>query len=134
MADRVWRPSHRHQLKRRRIPLHPRRFCCKVQYQRQHATIRSHEVNALSVPRPHYSGTLQQNQLSNLSITAYPLTLRARSIALHRPTPGLPIAIYGLLSDYGRSYVRPFSILIVMAAVGALPFWMHFGHCHVNFE
>jgi uncharacterized protein YjbI with pentapeptide repeats len=40
---------------------------------------------------------------------------------------GLPIAIYGALCDYGRSYIRPLSILLVTVLVGAVPFWQHFG-------
>ena len=53
----------------------------------------------------------------------------AQTIALHRPAPGLPIALYGLLCDYGRSYVRPLSILSLTVAIGALPLWAHFGVC-----
>jgi hypothetical protein len=33
---------------------------------------------------------------------------------------GLPIAFYGLLSDYGRSYARPLYALFAVAAVGTL--------------
>jgi hypothetical protein len=33
---------------------------------------------------------------------------------------GLPIALYGLLSDYGRSYVRPLYALFAVAAFGTL--------------
>jgi hypothetical protein len=53
--------------------------------------------------------------------------MRAKIIALYRPAPGLPIALYGYFCDYGRSYVRPLAILIVTVAAGVLPFWMHFG-------
>jgi hypothetical protein len=33
---------------------------------------------------------------------------------------GLPIALYGLVSDYGRSYARPLCALIAVAAFGTL--------------
>jgi hypothetical protein len=35
----------------------------------------------------------------------------------------LPIAIYGALSDCGRSYLRPLVALCVVAATGAGAFW-----------
>jgi hypothetical protein len=53
--------------------------------------------------------------------------LRARTIKLHVPSSGLPIALYGFLCDYGRSYIRPVFILVVTVAIGALPLWAHFG-------
>jgi len=46
---------------------------------------------------------------------------------LCRPGPGLLIALYGLLSDYGQSYLRPLCALLIAAVVGTIPFWMHFG-------
>jgi hypothetical protein len=59
---------------------------------------------------------------------ALPLvTLQSRKVTLPRPTFGLAIGVYGVLCDYGRSYVRPLSGLLVTAAAGALPFWFHFG-------
>jgi hypothetical protein len=36
------------------------------------------------------------------------------------PWRGLPIWLYGVLSDYGRSYARPFLWLLVVAAIGAM--------------
>jgi uncharacterized protein YjbI with pentapeptide repeats len=36
---------------------------------------------------------------------------------------GLPNAIYGVLSNYGRSYLRPLVALCVVAAIGAGAFW-----------
>jgi len=33
---------------------------------------------------------------------------------------GLPIALYGLVSDYGRSYARPLYALFAVAALGML--------------
>jgi uncharacterized protein YjbI with pentapeptide repeats len=48
-------------------------------------------------------------------------------LKIKRPAPGLPIAIYGFLCDYGRSYVRPLVGLLVTAGAGALPFWFYFG-------
>jgi hypothetical protein len=40
---------------------------------------------------------------------------------------GLPIALYGLLSRYGRSYARPLYGILITALIGALPFWQYFG-------
>jgi hypothetical protein len=39
------------------------------------------------------------------------------------PWRSLPIALYELLSNYGRSYVRPLVALFVVAAIGAGAFW-----------
>jgi uncharacterized protein YjbI with pentapeptide repeats len=38
---------------------------------------------------------------------------------------GLPAALYGLLCNYGRSYVRPLWGLLITAAVGIPLFWLH---------
>src|SRR5215211_6371416 len=40
-------------------------------------------------------------------------TLPARTILLYRPAFGLGIALYGLLCDFGRSYVRPLCGLLL---------------------
>jgi uncharacterized protein YjbI with pentapeptide repeats len=40
---------------------------------------------------------------------------------------GLPIAIYGLLCDYGRSYVRPMGWALTTIIVGAALYLPHFG-------
>jgi uncharacterized protein YjbI with pentapeptide repeats len=56
-----------------------------------------------------------------------PFKIWARTVTLHWPASGLPIALYGLLSDYGRSYMRPFYGLLVTAAVGILAFLPYFG-------
>jgi uncharacterized protein YjbI with pentapeptide repeats len=56
-----------------------------------------------------------------------PFTLQPRTITLYRPTFGLAIGVYGVLCDYGRSYIRPLYGLLVTAAAGALPFWFYFG-------
>lgn len=39
------------------------------------------------------------------------------------PWRGLPFAIYGALSGYGRSYLRPLVALLAVAASGAAVFW-----------
>jgi uncharacterized protein YjbI with pentapeptide repeats len=39
---------------------------------------------------------------------------------------GLPVALYGFLCNYGRSYFRPLFILVASIIVGAIPFWAHF--------
>jgi hypothetical protein len=51
----------------------------------------------------------------------------ALTVRLYRPGGGVPIALYGFLCDYGRSYARPVLFLIVTIATGALPFWPRFG-------
>jgi hypothetical protein len=51
--------------------------------------------------------------------------MRSRTIRLPRTLHGLAIALYGLLSDYGRSYVRPLCGLLITIAIGILPFWWH---------
>jgi hypothetical protein len=48
--------------------------------------------------------------------------MEARRVLLG-PVRGLPIALYGLLSGYSRSYVRPLVALFVVAAIGAGAFW-----------
>jgi uncharacterized protein YjbI with pentapeptide repeats len=40
---------------------------------------------------------------------------------------GLPIALYGFLSDYGRSYIRPLFLLGIVVVLGAVPLRAHFG-------
>ena len=43
---------------------------------------------------------------------------------------GLPIAVYGFLGDYGRSYVRPLSLIGATVLVGAFFFVAHLvGFC-----
>ena len=39
------------------------------------------------------------------------------------PWRGLPIALYELLSNYGRSYLRPFAAIVVLSIIGAGVFW-----------
>ena len=51
--------------------------------------------------------------------------LQSRRVLLG-PVRGLPIALYGGLSSYGRSYIRPLVGLFVLSAIGAGVFW-HFG-------
>jgi hypothetical protein len=41
---------------------------------------------------------------------------------------GLPIALYGFLSEYGRSYARPLYALFAVAAIGAAAFWYFGAH------
>jgi hypothetical protein len=38
---------------------------------------------------------------------------------------GLPIAVYGFVSDYGRSYTRPLALLVATVLVGAIIFAAH---------
>lgn len=48
------------------------------------------------------------------------------------PMRGLPIALYGCLSSYGRSYVRPLVALFVLSALGAGVFWYFDGHTYAE--
>jgi hypothetical protein len=41
------------------------------------------------------------------------------------PRPGSPSALYGKLSDFGRSYVRPLYYLLLTIAAGVPFFWWH---------
>ena len=52
----------------------------------------------------------------------FALELQSRRVLLG-PWRGLPIGLYGVLSDYGRSYVLPLCALLVVAAIGAVVFW-----------
>jgi uncharacterized protein YjbI with pentapeptide repeats len=49
----------------------------------------------------------------------FALEMQSRRVLLG-PWRGLPIALYGFLSDYGRSYGRPLYALFAVAAVGTL--------------
>jgi hypothetical protein len=49
--------------------------------------------------------------------------LQSRRVLLGRWGWGLPIWLYGLLCDYGRSYLRPLVALFVVSVIGALAFW-----------
>jgi uncharacterized protein YjbI with pentapeptide repeats len=51
----------------------------------------------------------------------FALELQSRRV-LDGPRRGLPIALYGLISDYGRSYTRPLYALCAVVAFGSLPF------------
>jgi hypothetical protein len=53
----------------------------------------------------------------------FALELQSRRVLLGRWGWGLPIWLYGILSDYGRSDVRPLAALFVVAAIGAGAFW-----------
>lgn len=50
----------------------------------------------------------------------FALELQSRRMLLG-PWRGWPIWLYGVLSDYGRSYACPFLWLLVVAAIGAVP-------------
>jgi hypothetical protein len=47
----------------------------------------------------------------------FALELQSRRVE-QGPWRGWPIALYGVLSDYGRSYARPLYALFAVAAVG----------------
>ena len=51
----------------------------------------------------------------------FALELQSRRVLLGTWT-GLPIAIYGTFSDYGRSYLRPLVALFYLALIGTLAF------------
>ncbi|HXN87891.1 MAG TPA: pentapeptide repeat-containing protein [Methylocella sp.] len=52
----------------------------------------------------------------------FALELQSRRIE-QGPVWGFPFAIYGVLSGYGRSYLRPLGALFVVVATGAVAFW-----------
>jgi uncharacterized protein YjbI with pentapeptide repeats len=56
----------------------------------------------------------------------FALELKSRRV-LSGVFSGLPIALYGLLCNYGRSYFRPLVGLLVTVAVGAVLCLPHFG-------
>jgi hypothetical protein len=49
----------------------------------------------------------------------FALELQSRRVLLG-PWRGFPIALYGIFSDYGRSYALPFLSLLIVAAFGAM--------------
>jgi hypothetical protein len=56
----------------------------------------------------------------------FALEQQCRRVVLGR-WAGVPIAIYGFLSDYGRSYARPLLLLSIVVVLGAVPLRAHFG-------
>jgi uncharacterized protein YjbI with pentapeptide repeats len=50
----------------------------------------------------------------------FALEMQSRRVLFGSWRWGLPIALYGLLSDYGRSYALPFLWLLGVAAIGAM--------------
>ena len=59
----------------------------------------------------------------NQNPVSAPFGLQSRRVLLGRWGWGLPIWLYGLLCDYGRSYLRPLVALFVVSVIGALAFW-----------
>jgi uncharacterized protein YjbI with pentapeptide repeats len=76
---------------------------------------------------PEKTITLRPRKLFGRSFAPPPFTMQARTIRLSRPASGLAIGLYGRLSDFGRSYVRPLHGLLMTIAVGVPLFWWHFG-------
>ena len=62
----------------------------------------------------------------NDELDFFALEQQCRRVVLGR-WKGLPIAIYGVLSDYGRSYTRPLILLSIVVVLGAVPLRAHFG-------
>ena len=56
----------------------------------------------------------------------FALEQQCRRVVLGR-WKGSPIAIYGFLSDYGRSYARPLLLLSIAVVLGVVPLRAHFG-------
>jgi uncharacterized protein YjbI with pentapeptide repeats len=54
----------------------------------------------------------------------FALELRSQRVLLGYPK-GLPIAVYGFLSNYGRSYIRPLALLAATVLLGAAFFAVH---------
>ena len=59
----------------------------------------------------------------NQNPVSAPFELQSRRVLLGRWGWGLAIWLYGLLCDYGRSYLRPLVALFVVSVIGALAFW-----------
>ena len=59
----------------------------------------------------------------------FALELQSRRVLLG-PRRGWPIWLYGVLSGYGRSYLRPLGALFVVAAIGAGAFWYFDGRTY----
>jgi uncharacterized protein YjbI with pentapeptide repeats len=74
---------------------------------------------------PENSIPLWPRKLSGPSFPPSTFQRQSRPIGLYRPAHGLAIALYGWLSDYGRSYVRPLTGLLITPAAGVLPLWWH---------
>jgi uncharacterized protein YjbI with pentapeptide repeats len=69
--------------------------------------------------------TLRHQKLFGRLFSSAPFTKQTRTIRLPRSLHGLAIALYGWLSDYGRSYVRPLTGLLITVLVGIPFFWWH---------
>jgi hypothetical protein len=82
-------------------------------------------IPSLKIPKT--TITPKSRKLFGLSLSLPSFTIRARTIAPYCPTFGPVIAFYGLLCDYGRSYIRPLSGLLVTVLVGAALDLPHFG-------
>jgi hypothetical protein len=67
---------------------------------------------------------LEMNRLQKHEdeLNFFALELQSRRVLQEQKLKGsgLPIALYGLVSDYGRSYARPLYALIAVAAFGTL--------------
>jgi uncharacterized protein YjbI with pentapeptide repeats len=87
----------------------------------------SGRIIPLPLEIPKRTITFRPQKLFGRSFALPPFTIKARTIRLFRPARGLPIALYGWLSDYGRSYVRPLCGLLITVAAGIRFFWWHFG-------
>jgi hypothetical protein len=56
----------------------------------------------------------------------FALEMQSRRV-LSGALSGLPIALYGLLCNYGRSYLRPLIGLLITVVIGGVLFLSHFG-------
>lgn len=76
---------------------------------------------------PEINIAVRRFTIFNRTISSPSIVIPARTLAISRPTHGLSIAAYGVLCDYGRSYVRPFVWLVLLVILGALLFWFQLG-------
>ncbi len=85
--------------------------------------IPKHQNEAASFVRAYERLKLEMDRLKKHEdeLDFFALELQSRCVLLGA-WKGLPIAIYGVLSDYGRSYLRPFVALIYLALIPTLAF------------
>ncbi len=74
---------------------------------------------------------LERLKLFNRTLS-FPLRVFGKEISPYCPAEGLFIAIYGGLSDYGRSYVRPLKGLFLTALLPSFAFWLLGSFCFLK--
>jgi uncharacterized protein YjbI with pentapeptide repeats len=86
-----------------------------------------HTISDPALPVPRAIFAWRSQDLFGRRVVLPLVTLRAGKVTLWRPAFGLAIWVYGVLCNYGRSYVRPMVGLLVTVLVGAVLYFSHFG-------